>query len=256
MISLQRISLTVFLICFFIFNTLKAQIGYEDAVYLKNGSIVRGIIIEQIPNQSIKIQTRDRNIFVYKMEEIEKITKENTGYKKSEADAAEIKKHPYSGFSIGVEMGVGSGTGTDNMEEGIASAHALIGYMHQSIFTAGILAGFNMWGVAQNQEPLSLLDCSFAFRLFPLRSRFTPFLSADAGYAVESANTGVSGGITYNLGVGGRINFTQKRGLNLCLAYKAQRLHQTEIKYNYINPLLIDRSFWVDGVCLTAGFSF
>lgn len=49
---------------------------YQDVVYLKNGSIIRGMIIEQIPNKSIKIQTKDGNVFVYEMDEIEKITKE------------------------------------------------------------------------------------------------------------------------------------------------------------------------------------
>ncbi|MFY0644981.1 MAG: hypothetical protein JXR19_10985 [Bacteroidia bacterium] len=49
---------------------------YQDVVYLKNGSIIRGMIIEQIPNVSIKIQTADANVFVFKMDEIEKITKE------------------------------------------------------------------------------------------------------------------------------------------------------------------------------------
>lgn len=49
---------------------------YIDVLYLKNGSVIRGIIIEQIPNLSIKIQTMDGSIFVYKMEEVEKITKE------------------------------------------------------------------------------------------------------------------------------------------------------------------------------------
>jgi hypothetical protein len=44
---------------------------------LKNGSIIRGMIIEQVPNQSIKIQTKDRNVFVFKYDEIEKMTKEN-----------------------------------------------------------------------------------------------------------------------------------------------------------------------------------
>lgn len=47
-----------------------------DVVYLKNGGLMKGLIIEQIPNVQIKIQTKDGNIFVYKMEEIEKITKE------------------------------------------------------------------------------------------------------------------------------------------------------------------------------------
>ena len=53
-----------------------AQQNYEDVVYLKNGSIIRGMIIEQIPNVSVKIQTEGRNVFIYKMDEIEKITKE------------------------------------------------------------------------------------------------------------------------------------------------------------------------------------
>jgi len=30
---------------------------YQDVVYLKNGSIIRGIIIEQIPSQSLKIRS-------------------------------------------------------------------------------------------------------------------------------------------------------------------------------------------------------
>lgn len=47
-----------------------------DVVYLKNGSVIKGTIIEQIPNVSIKIKTKDGNVFVYKMEEIEKTTRE------------------------------------------------------------------------------------------------------------------------------------------------------------------------------------
>ena len=52
------------------------QSSYQDVVYLKNGSIIRGLIIEQIPNKSIKIETSNGNVFVYQMNEIEKITKE------------------------------------------------------------------------------------------------------------------------------------------------------------------------------------
>jgi len=51
---------------------------YIDVVYLKNGSIIRGTILEQIPNVSIKIQTKDGSLFVYKMDDVEKITKEQT----------------------------------------------------------------------------------------------------------------------------------------------------------------------------------
>jgi len=56
---------------------VSSQTNMEDVVYLKNGSVIRGMILEIIPNQSVKIKS-DRNIFVYKMDEIEKITKEES----------------------------------------------------------------------------------------------------------------------------------------------------------------------------------
>ena len=49
-----------------------------DCVHLKNGSILKGIIIEQIIGESIKVQTDDGSIFVYKMSEVLKISKENS----------------------------------------------------------------------------------------------------------------------------------------------------------------------------------
>ena len=61
---------------------------YEDVVYLKNGSIIRGVIIEQIPGDSLKIQTPGGSVFVYKMSEVLKIAKEpmmiQTALKKDE----------------------------------------------------------------------------------------------------------------------------------------------------------------------------
>ena len=48
---------------------------YQDVVYLKNGSIIKGIIIEQIPNKQLKIKTSDGNIFTYDYNEIEKLKK-------------------------------------------------------------------------------------------------------------------------------------------------------------------------------------
>ena len=55
-----------------------AQTEYEDVVYLKNGEIRRGIIIEEIPYERIKIKTKDGNVFVYIYDDIEKMTKERS----------------------------------------------------------------------------------------------------------------------------------------------------------------------------------
>jgi len=86
---------------------LIAQNYVEDVVYLKNGSIIHGLIIEQIPNQSIKIQTKDNNIFFFKMEEIEKLTKEAPS---ADNSSTKMKKptgrlrNSFMGFYLGVDF--------------------------------------------------------------------------------------------------------------------------------------------------------
>lgn len=52
------------------------QNTYQDVVTLKNGNVVRGTIIERSSDQSVKIRTTDNSIFVFRMDEIEKITSE------------------------------------------------------------------------------------------------------------------------------------------------------------------------------------
>lgn len=47
-----------------------AQGNYRDVVHLKNGSIIKGIIIEQVPSKQLKIETAEGNVFVYQMDEI------------------------------------------------------------------------------------------------------------------------------------------------------------------------------------------
>ena len=46
-----------------------------DVVHLKNGSIIKGIVIETIPNETIKIETADGSIFVYPFDEVERMEK-------------------------------------------------------------------------------------------------------------------------------------------------------------------------------------
>ncbi|MDR2840428.1 MAG: hypothetical protein LBV75_04070 [Paludibacter sp.] len=68
--------LFVILFCIFTSVITFAQSNYEEVVFLKNGKTVRGIIIEQIPNVQIKIETADGTVFTFPMEEIERIAKE------------------------------------------------------------------------------------------------------------------------------------------------------------------------------------
>ena len=53
-----------------------AQGIYRDVVHLKNGSVIKGVIVEQVPSKQLKIETSDGSVFVYQMDEIEKMSKE------------------------------------------------------------------------------------------------------------------------------------------------------------------------------------
>jgi len=85
---------------------LIGQTTYEEVVYLKNGSIIHGVIIEQIPNQSVKIQTKDKNVYVFKIEEIEKITKEERQGEKRGGNPGTKSGYNSMGLFIGAKAGI------------------------------------------------------------------------------------------------------------------------------------------------------
>jgi hypothetical protein len=75
----------------------KAQSGYfEEVVYLKNGSIYKGVIVEEVPGKSIKLLTKDQNIIAFQLDEIEKLTKERPtpNYFSKGESPSEVREKP------------------------------------------------------------------------------------------------------------------------------------------------------------------
>jgi hypothetical protein len=66
----------ILLACTMLFTYYAYAQELQDVVYLKNGSIIRGIIVEQIPNKTLKIKTADGSVFVYQMDDVTRITRE------------------------------------------------------------------------------------------------------------------------------------------------------------------------------------
>jgi len=66
----------ILLLVIFITTYSFSQTQTRDVVYLKNGSIIKGQIKEMNPSESLKIETGDGSLFVYKMTEILKMEKE------------------------------------------------------------------------------------------------------------------------------------------------------------------------------------
>ena len=66
----------LFLVCLMGMTFAFAQTTLQDVVYLKNGSIIRGDIVEMVPNATVKIQTFDGSVFIYPYADVEKFAKE------------------------------------------------------------------------------------------------------------------------------------------------------------------------------------
>lgn len=188
------------------------QNNLTDVVYLKNGSILRGIIIEQIPNESIKLQTADNNILVYKTDEIERITKEPVSNRNNFRNNDERKG--FIGLSLGAAFPVGDASG---MPIGATLSLIDFGYLFtQNIGIAGKWFGnghaengvsFGVGGLMAGflaSTPISP-KANFEGRGLIGLGTFT------AEYAGKSASSDAY--FAYDLGVGGRINTSNKVSL-------------------------------------------
>lgn len=50
--------------------------NYREVVYLKNGSVIKGDVLEQVAGGNIKIKTADGSLFVYPSSDVVKVVKE------------------------------------------------------------------------------------------------------------------------------------------------------------------------------------
>ena len=82
-----------------------AQSRLLDVVYLKNGSIIHGDIIEMVPGETVKIMTSDGSVVVYDFSYVEKFIKEETLH--CEESTMEKKSPWASGFMSFFVPGLG-----------------------------------------------------------------------------------------------------------------------------------------------------
>jgi len=236
--------------------TLQAQTNYEDVVYLKNGSIIHGIIIEQVPNQSVKIQTRDGNVFFYKIDEIEKMTKEEHLLQKNEKPAhseenIDIKKSKFTNITE-INFGFFKTNNIDNNSNTLSyltyfyGIQTVKGYLFNPYFSSGIGVGLDHY--SDSMGTANFVPLFIDFRLNLPKEHFTPFLSGDFGYSLnlnpsrsgyfQSANFPFKeekGGLLINPAIGVKFFITHKVALNFSIGYKVQQWEQ--IYFFYTNPL-------------------
>lgn len=164
----------LFLICMLCCFSGVAMAQYVETVHLKNGSMIRGVIIEQIPEKTLKIQTADGSVFVYSYNEIAKITKE-IPQRNQQATSFSTDKSRYMGMiDVGYSIDV-RGLSAGRAEFSTSHGCLIIPYLYVG---GGI--GFQYYHSASAFNIPIFAD----FRGYPIEGNIKPFFNFRIGYAV------------------------------------------------------------------------
>lgn len=206
----------VTLLLLVLFMTLSfAQNNYQDVVYLKNGSIIRGVIIENVPNKSIKIETADKSVFVFQMNEIEKLVKEKI--EESSSDSYN-NSGLNSGYKGTIELGYQIGTGDYGMDR--VKLDMINAYQFNPYFSLGLGTGFRYYFDAE----ALLIPVFVDFRVNLLDQKVSPYLALGVGYSLDATNDFQGVGLLFNPSTGVSFKVSDNSVLNVGLGYEMQKM--------------------------------
>jgi hypothetical protein len=237
---------TLFVLSFLLLSAVAfAQTPMEDVVYLKNGSVIRGIITEQKIGESLKIKLLGGSIFVFQQNEIDSVKKEAVI-----ATAAPNSKKEYfrkdKGYRSITELGIICGFGSNNTQQyyygsntaqsdfGV-SLHTINGYQFSRWLFVGGGVGIDRFITYKQTFSPFYLRVASEF----LKKRATPYIYADLGYAHmwkfksdEYTTYNNQGGIYHGAGGGVRIYTQGRASVMMGVGYR-RNTSETTWQYAY-----------------------
>ncbi|MGD1848981.1 MAG: hypothetical protein ACFB10_26615 [Salibacteraceae bacterium] len=197
----------------------------EDVVYLTNGSIIRGTMIELKINQFVKIEDRAGNIWVFAYDEVDKITKEArpvSAYSSNRQRLLNISEH--EGFYMGTALGMNLGDANDGVSytsEVLGFLHVSMGYKLKNGLSFGGVTGLEGWGTSAIP-----LFADVRYQIF--KGPVSPFVYGQGGVIMPLDNfnsNGPSPGTGFGLGV--RRMVGNRTAIDFNIGYRFQRLDVT-----------------------------
>lgn len=225
-----------------------------DVLHLKDGSIIRGQVVEETPRQ-VKIKLSDGSIFVYNADLVDKIVTETYSYRRESRDMTSIKRDRSNrgdrglrGYNAFIESGFTFGDET--CFDMISTVH---GYQFNNhLFLGGGMALHNYDGIGDDDDTYFAVPIFVNFRANFMNKKVTPFADARLGYTygdVEGAYGSIGIGIRFGLGNG-------KKAINLLVSATAQDCEYIDFGYynsNYYYGYYDDTIF---GASFKVGFEF
>lgn len=228
-------------------STYVAAQNYTEVVYLKNGSVIKGVIIEQVPNVSLKIKTGDGSLIICQMNEVKKIIKEEryTRDYRTDIDNRKAARNTLKGYKGFVDFGyIADLSDYDANKVEISTSH---GYQFNNYFYlgGGVAADF------YTDADLIAVPIFVDFRANFINKKVTPFADIKTGYSVGDVE-----GAYVSTGIGVRFSLKGKKAINLKLEYNYQQ-YNDHGDYSYNNNYYsYDYDYDLEGLGFKVGFEF
>lgn len=198
----------------------------RDVVYLKSGSIIKGVIVEQIPNERLTIKSGE-NTFVYNMDEIERIAKEDSKI----SVPKEKCKYPNRGYRGFFDYGFGSGKDAADVEYKQNFINTIHGYQVNSHFFVGGGLGVHTYDNDDYDLVVTVpAFCNLRADLLPYA--VSPYLDTRLGYAYGDIE-----GLYYSFALGVRINYLNISGGFVSQQYEYETNKKGDTDYGNVNAL-------------------
>jgi hypothetical protein len=229
------------ILCIITLNTF-AQEQNDDVLYLKNGSIYRGKIVDK-NEKTVKLETYDKNMYAVQILDIQEIKSEKSLKKP-------VILYKERGYVHYTELGplAGSNRASNGVTTSAFSFQTVNGYKFNQYLFTGIGIGADLYAV-QTFVPIVL----------SVRGDFTkkgnkiPFYFVEGGYSINATSNDVDGikykgGNTFAAGLGLKILFNENTGFVIGAGYRFQRSELVEKTKTTIEDF--------DRLTLRIGFSF
>ena len=212
--------LPVFLFLFLPASLLAQKKGWQDVVYLKNGSIIRGHLLEGTPPDMVRIETIGQNLFVFKQAEVERIAREYT---------KATFKYPYqrgyqnitdAGISVGYKPTINAFSDPGRSVD--VTLQTFNGYQFFPALAVGLTTAIDTYG------GVTLLPVALGIRGDITKTKVRPYYGFDAGYALDwlsnpNLPANHNGGFLWSPTLGLKFNSQKTHAFVLNLGYRNQK---------------------------------
>lgn len=229
----------------------------KEIVTLKNGSIIKGDIIEETPGVSLKLKTADGSIFVYKMDEIALIQRQVKGERNNTLRSEDDCNIRHRGLDYSVTTGLDLAT----KGSGITLPFEVTATKR---FSPNISAGLGVGAVFNlkdfDDNPVLPFMAHFNGYMPLENTKLTPFLNVRAGFGLNlndgySINVGTSKHPSYvHVETPNYVMFSIMPGLRFPLNHKTDM--DLAIGYEHNVPVGVSNAESSGAFAIRVGFNF